>query len=319
MPVEDRLPDGHASAAPATPMTDRTRAAQAKARILREALPWITRWAGRTVVIKYGGSASSGPDALTATFAADVALMRNVGLRVVVVHGGGPQISALSERLGLRPRFVNGLRVTDPQTLEVVRMVLLGQVNPQLVGMISAAGAPAVGLAGTDASLVQARAVDRTLGAVGEVEAVDPRVLVTLLDDGVVPVVATVGRDRRGRELNVNADAVAGAIAVALRADNLIYLTNVAGLYEDFGAASSALLSEVTVERLRGMLAAGELHTGMIPKISSIVAAFDGGVPQACMLDGRVEHALLLEIFTDQGIGTLVTNTADTMNTANPM
>jgi acetylglutamate kinase len=288
------------------PLTDRTKAAQAKARVLREALPWITRWAGRTVVIKYGGNVSTSPDTLAQTFAADVALMHSVAVRVVVVHGGGPQISALSRRLGLQPTFVNGRRVTDPQTLEVVRMVLLGQVNPQLVGMICAAGAPAVGVAGTDARLIQAREVDPTLGAVGEVEAIDPRILLTLLDDGAVPVVATVGRGVQGQELNINADTVAGAVATALRADNLVYLTNVPGLYEDFGLASSTLLSEVTVERLRRMLAAGELHTGMIPKIESIVAAFDGGVSQACLLDGRVEHALLLEIFTDQGIGTLV-------------
>jgi acetylglutamate kinase len=287
-------------------LTDRTRAAQAKARVLREALPWITRWAGRTVVIKYGGNANAG-DALTETFAADVALMHSVGLKVVVVHGGGPQISALAERLGLQPRFVDGLRVTDAQTLEVVRMVLLGQVNPQLVGMICAAGAPAVGVSGTDAHLIRARHVTPALGAVGEVEAIDPRVLETLLDDGAVPVVATVGRGPNGEELNINADTVAGAIAVAVQADNLIYLTNVPGLYEDFGTVSSTLLSEVSVERLRKMLAADELHTGMIPKIQSIVSAFDGGVTQACLLDGRVEHALLLEIFTDQGIGTLVT------------
>ncbi|MGH8909104.1 MAG: acetylglutamate kinase [Egibacteraceae bacterium] len=287
-------------------LTHRAKAAQDKARVLREALPWITRWAGRTVVIKYGGNVNAG-DGLTEIFAADVALMHRVGLRVVVVHGGGPQISALSKRLGLQPRFSNGRRVTDPQTLEVVRMVLLGQVNPELVGMICAAGAPAVGVAGTDAHLIQARVADPALGAVGEVEAVDPHILVTLLDNGAVPVVATVGRGPDGQELNINADTAASAVAVALHADNLIYLTNVPGLYEAFGTASSMLLSEVTVERLRRMLAAGDLHTGMIPKVESIVSAFDGGVAQACMLDGRIEHALLLEIFTDQGIGTLVT------------
>ncbi|MGH8885500.1 MAG: acetylglutamate kinase [Egibacteraceae bacterium] len=286
-------------------LTDRAKAAQAKARVLREALPWITRWAGRTVVVKYGGNASVGMQ--PATFAADVALLHSVGLRVVVVHGGGPQISAMSERLGLEPAFVEGQRVTDAATLEVVRMVLLGQVNPQLVGMICSAGAPAVGVGGTDAGLIRARQADPALGAVGEVEAVDPHVLVTLLDSGAVPVVATVGRDPEGRELNINADTVAGAIAVSLRADKLIYLTNVPGLYEDFGTASSTLLSEVGVGRLRAMLASGELHTGMIPKVASIVAAFDGGIEQAHLLDGRIEHALLLEIFTDEGIGTMVT------------
>jgi acetylglutamate kinase len=286
-------------------LTYRTKAAQAKARVLREALPWITRWAGRTVVMKYGGNANTGM--LAATFAADVALLHSVGLRIVVVHGGGPQISMLSKRLGLTPTFVDGQRVTDAQTLDVVRMVLLGQVNPQLVGMICSAGAPAIGVAGTDAGLIQARQADPALGAVGEVEAVDSRVLITLLDNRVVPVIATVGRGPDGQELNINADAVAGAIAVSLQADKLIYLTDVPGLYEDFGTASSTLLSEVGVDRLRAMLAAGELGAGMIPKVASIVAAFDGGIGQAHLLDGRIEHALLLEIFTDEGIGTMVT------------
>lgn len=286
-------------------LTDRTRAAQAKARVLREALPWITRWAGQTMVIKYGGSTNQ--DMLAETFAADAALLHSVGLRVVVVHGGGPQITALSERLGLEARFIDGRRVTDAETLEVVRMVLLGQVNPQLVRMICSAGAPAIGVAGTDAGLIYARQADPALGAVGEVEAVNPRVLITLLDSRVVPVVATVGHGPDGQELNINADAVAGAIAMSLQADKLIYLTNVPGLYEDFGTVSSTLLSEVSVERLRAMLASGELNAGMIPKVASIVAAFDGGIKQAHLLDGRIEHALLLEIFTDEGIGTMVT------------
>lgn len=286
-------------------LSDRTRAAQDKARVLREALPWITRWRGRTVVVKYGGNAM-GDDDVNRAFAADIALLASVGLRVVVVHGGGPQISELSTRLGLEPRFVDGRRVTDPATLDVVRMVLLGQVNPRLVGMVTAAGARAVGVAGTDGELLRARQSDPQLGLVGDVEAVDPTLLDSLLDDGVVPVVATVARGADGRDYNVNADTAAGAIAVALGADKLIYLTNVAGLYEDFGTAESTLLSVVGVERLRSMLAAGELNTGMVPKVASIVAALDGGVAQAHLLDGRVEHALLLEIFTDEGIGTMV-------------
>jgi acetylglutamate kinase len=300
-------------------LTDRTRAAQEKARILREALPWITRWAGRTVVVKYGGNVApaGGPAGASDTdrelldaFAADIALLRRVGLRVVVVHGGGPQISALSERLGLEARFVDGRRVTDKETLEVVKMVLLGQVNPELVGRITAAGAPAAGVAGTDSGLVTVRpAADGALGRVGEIEHVDPRVLVTLFDDGVVPVVATVGRGLDGADYNVNADTVAGAIAMALQADKLIYLTNVPGLYEDFGTSDQQLLSEVSVARLREMLAAGQLHAGMVPKVESVLAALAGGVRQAHLLDGRVEHALLLEVFTDEGIGTMVVDT----------
>ncbi|HUH07455.1 MAG TPA: acetylglutamate kinase [Egibacteraceae bacterium] len=286
-------------------LTDRTRAAQDKARVLREALPWITQWAGKTLVVKYGGSAMGG-DPLAAAFAADVALLRSVGVRIVVVHGGGPQISALSEQLGLQARFVDGRRVTDAATLEAVKMALLGSVNPFLVGLIAAAGASAVGVAGTDGGLILASPAPEELGLVGEVERVNPGVLTTLLDDGAVPVVATIGRDADGAERNINADSVAGAVAVALAAEKLIYLTDVAGLYEDFGTADSTLLSVVGVERLRAMLDAGSLNEGMVPKVRSMVAALDGGVPQAHLLDGRVEHALLLEIFTDEGIGTMV-------------
>jgi acetylglutamate kinase len=289
-------------------LTDRTRLAQDKARVLREALPWITRWSGRTVVVKYGGNAMGGDDAEVAVaFAADIALLRSVGLRVVVVHGGGPQISALAGRLGLEARFVDGRRVTDQATLDVVRMVLLGQVNPMLVGAITAAGAPAAGVSGTDAMLLRVRPAGGGLGLVGDVEAVDPAILDALLDGGTVPVVATVGRGEDGAEYNVNADAAAGAIAVALRADKLIYLTNVPGLYEDFGTDAQTLLSEIELEGLRALLEGGELHTGMVPKVRSIVEALDGGVGSAHLLDGRVEHALLLEIFTDEGIGTMVT------------
>lgn len=297
-----------------TALTSRTRTAQEKARVLREALPWMVRWAGRTVVVKYGGNAlADGPGAEgLATFAADVALLHSVGLRVVVVHGGGPQISALSARLGLDARFEDGLRVTDAATLEVVKMVLLGQVNPRIVGAIARAGATAVGVAGTDGTLLTVTPADARLGLVGEVAHVNPRVLTTLLDQGAVPVVAPLGRgpqvgDGAG-EYNVNADAVAGAVASALSADKLIYLTNVAGLYESFGLddPEPTLLANATLDRLRELLAAGALHDGMVPKIASVVAALEGGVAHAHLLDGRVEHALLLEIFTDSGIGTMI-------------
>ena len=286
-------------------LTDRTRAAQDKARVLREALPWITRWSGRTVVVKFGGSVTD--QGAAAAFAADVALLHSVGLRVVVVHGGGPQITALSQRLGLEATFVEGRRVTDAPTLEVVKMVLLGQVNPALVGLVQRHGARAVGVAGTDAGLLVAAQADPRLGLVGDVVHVDPGVLTTLLDDGTVPVVATVARTADGAEVNVNADAAAAAVAVALGADKLVVLTNVAGLYEDFGTPESALLSEVSASRLHAMLDTGVLHTGMVPKVQAVVDALDGGVGAAHLLDGRVEHALLLEIFTDEGIGTMVT------------
>jgi acetylglutamate kinase len=290
---------------------ERVVAAQGKAAVLREALPWITRFHGQTVVIKYGGNAMV-DDELKRSFAADVALLHFVGLRPVIVHGGGPQISSLAEQLGVESRFVGGLRVTDGPMMDVVRMSLLGKVNPEVVGLVQAAGAPAVGVAGTDAGLLQVRPAvgpdGEDLGLVGEVEHVDTSYLLELLDDGFLPVVATVGRDRDGAERNVNADLAAGAIAAALGASKLVYLTDVPGLYQDFGDADrQALMSEVTAQRLQAMLDAEELHEGMRPKIRSIVAALDAGVPQAHILDGRVLHAVLIEIFTDEGVGTMVT------------
>jgi acetylglutamate kinase len=289
----------------------RIEVAQEKAAVLREALPWITRFHGQTVVIKYGGNAMV-DDELKRSFAADVALLHFVGLRPVVVHGGGPQISHLAGELGVESSFVGGLRVTDEAMMDVVRMALLGQVNPEVVGLVQAAGAPAVGVAGTDAGLLRVTPAigpaGEDLGLVGEVEQVQAGYLHELLEDGFLPVVATVGRDEQGIERNVNADLAAGAIAAALGATKLVYLTDVPGLYTDFGDPDrEALISEVTVGSLQTMLAEGHLHTGMRPKIRSIVDAIRAGVPQAHILDGRVLHAVLIEIFTDEGVGTMVT------------
>jgi acetylglutamate kinase len=286
-------------------------AAQGKAAVLREALPWITRFHGQTVVIKYGGNAMVDDD-LKRSFAADVALLHFVGLRPIIVHGGGPQISSLAGQLGVESTFIGGLRVTDDAMMDVVRMSLLGKVNPEVVGLVQAAGAPAVGVAGTDAGLLQVRPAvgpaGEDLGMVGEVDHVDTGYLLELLEDGFLPVVATVGRGTDGRDRNVNADLAAGAIAAALGASKLVYLTDVEGLYDNFGDPErETLMSEVTAERLRTMLEADELHEGMRPKIRSIVAALADGVPQAHILDGRVLHAVLIEIFTDEGVGTMVT------------
>lgn len=293
-----------AIADPLAGMPDRALEAQSKARVLLEALPWIHRWSGRTVVVKYGGNSMS-PAADTA-LAADMALLRAVGIRVVMVHGGGPQISALSHRLGLQPSFAAGRRVTDEATLEAVRLALLGDVNPRLVGLLSAAGATAIGVAGTDANLLRLDPVEG-LGLVGDVAAVDPTVLLQLLDDGAIPVVAGLGRDAQGQVRNVNADAVASAVAVAVGADKLLYLSDVPGLYEHFGTPQSSLLSTVSLQRLRALLAGGHIADGMVPKIRGVVEALDGGVAQCHLLDGRVEHALLVEVFTDEGVGTMVT------------
>ncbi len=298
-------------------LTPREVAAQGKAAVLREALPWITRFHGQTIVVKYGGNAMVDPD-LKKSFAADIALLHFVGLRPVVVHGGGPQISDLAGSLGVESAFVGGLRVTDEAMMDVVRMALLGKVNPEVVGLIQTAGAPAVGVSGTDAGLLQVRPAigpgGEDLGLVGEVAKVDTTIITELLDDGFLPVVATVGRDADGQDRNVNADIAAGAIAAALQSSKLVYLTDVPGLYLDFGttadgrvSADASLISELSTDRLEEMLASGDLHTGMLPKVRSIVDALRNGVPQAHILDGRILHAVLIEIFTDEGIGTMVT------------
>jgi acetylglutamate kinase len=301
------------------PHDARSAVAQEKAAVLREALPWITRFHGQTIVIKYGGNAMVDGE-LKRSFAADVALLHFVGLRPVIVHGGGPQIGALADKLGVSSEFVGGLRVTDADMMDVVRMALLGQVNPEVVGLVQHAGAPGVGVAGTDAGLLQVRPAvgprGEDLGLVGEVEHVDTSYLVELLEDEFLPVVATVGRDADGVERNVNADLAAGAIAAALRASKLVYLTDVPGLYQDFGRDEQSLMSEVSVGELQRMLAADELHEGMRPKIRSIVDAVRGGVPQAHILDGRVLHAVLIEIFTDEGVGTMVTSDGHTLRDA---
>lgn len=298
-------------------LTPRGAAAQAKAAVLREALPWITRFHGQTIVVKYGGNAMV-DEARKRSFAADIALLHFVGLRPVIVHGGGPQISQLAAALGVESSFIAGLRVTDEAMMQVVRMALLGQVNPELVGLVQAAGAPAVGVAGTDAALLQVVPATgpngEDLGYVGDVDHVDTTIITELLDDGFVPVVATVGRDADGHDRNVNADIAAGALAAALGASKLVYLTDVPGLYLDFGDRGSqssaedpgSLISEVSPDRLEVMLQSGSLHDGMLPKIRSILDALDGGVARAHILDGRVEHAVLIEMFTDEGIGTMI-------------
>ena len=274
---------------------------------LIEALPYIRRFAGRTVVVKYVGNALAGTsdhDALE-LFAQDIVLMRLVGMRPVVVHGGGPQISALMNRLGKEPEFVDGLRVTDADTVDIARMVLAGQVNPQLVTAINVHGRYAVGLSGADGGLLRAAERDPRLGFVGDVDVVDPALLQGLLDDEFVPVVATIGVDQHGQPYNINADVAAGEIATALGAEKLIYLTDIDGLRRD-AADPSTLISHVTSDELAELIADGTVAGGMIPKVQSCIDAVRGGVNGAHILDGRVAHVLLLEIFTDAGIGTMI-------------
>lgn len=278
--------------------------AEAKAAVLAEALPYIREFSGRTVVIKYGGNAMTEPD-LVDLFAQDVALMRLVGMNPVVVHGGGPQISELMRRLGKESVFVDGLRVTDAETIDIVRMALVGKVNREVVGAINRHGPYAVGLSGEDAGLITVAPRDPRLGFVGDVTRINASILERQINEELVPVVATVGVDESGQAYNVNADAVAGAIAGALKAEKLVYLTNVAGLYRDIDDPAS-LISQIALDELEGMMSAGGLSDGMVPKVASCVSALRHGVGRAHLLDGRTPHALLLEVFTKEGIGTMV-------------
>jgi acetylglutamate kinase len=278
--------------------------AEAKAAVLAEALPYIREFSGRTVVIKYGGNAMTEPE-LVDYFAQDVALMRLVGMNPVVVHGGGPQISELMRRLGKEPLFVDGLRVTDAETVDIVRMALVGKVNREVVGAINRHGPYAVGLSGEDAGLITVAPRDPRLGFVGDVTYINAWVLERQIKEELIPVVATIGVDEAGQAYNVNADAVAGAIAGALKAEKLVYLTNVAGLYGDIDDEKS-LISQIALDDLEGMVSSGSLQAGMVPKVASCVSALRQGVGRAHLLDGRIPHALLLEVFTKEGIGTMV-------------
>ncbi|MDA8103156.1 MAG: acetylglutamate kinase [Nitrospiraceae bacterium] len=278
-----------------------------KAGVLSEALPYIRRFSGSVFVVKYGGNAiaDASEEATLESFARDVVLMASVGIRPVVVHGGGPQIGEMLARLAIESRFENGLRVTDAATLEVVQMVLMGKVNPEIVAAINRFAPLAVGLSGADTGLIIAEPAPGELGFVGEVESINPEIVERLLGEGMIPVVATVGVDRRGQAYNINADVVAGAIAGAIRAEKLIYLTNVEGIYANYPDPAS-LIRRISSEGLSRMLRSGSATAGMIPKLRSCLKALEAGVGSAHILDGRMEHSLLLEIFTDSGIGTMV-------------
>lgn len=278
-----------------------------RASMLVEALPYIQRFAGKVVVVKYGGNALAGSDEdhALSLFAEDLVLMRAVGMRPVVIHGGGPQISDLMNRLGKQTEFRDGLRVTDAETVAIARMVLIGQVNPQLVAAINVHGPVAVGVSGEDAGLIRAVPRDPMLGFVGDVGSVDPTILHSLIEDGFIPVIATIGTDAAGQPYNINADTVAGAIAVALGAEKLVYLTDIEGLRRVVDDPSS-LIHQTTPHELDGLVAEGVIAGGMIPKVASCVDAVRSGVRRAHILDGRIPHVLLLELLTDEGVGTMV-------------
>jgi acetylglutamate kinase len=278
-----------------------------RAEILIEALPYIRTFQGKTLVIKYGGAAMEQAD-LKESFAKDVILLRLVGMNPVIVHGGGPQIGALMKRLGKEPRFVGGMRVTDAETMDIVEMVLVGKINKEIVGLINHHGGHAVGLSGKDGNLIRARRLaHRTsqgetvdIGLVGEVEEVNPRAIRLLEENGFIPVIAPVGVGAGGETYNINADLVAGDLAAALVAEKLIHLTDVEGIQGENGT----LLSTLTRKDAERLIQAGVIEGGMLPKVESAFRALEGGTPKCHIIDGRIPHVILLEIFTKEGIGT---------------
>ncbi len=283
-----------------------------KAEILMEALPYIKKYYGQTIVIKYGGNAMAN-EHLQDTFAQDVVLLSYVGINCVIIHGGGPQITDYMERLSMQVEFVDGHRITDADAMEVAKMVLVGKINKEIVSRINAHGVQAVGLSGDDATLIKAVKREHQgaegpvdLGFVGDVERVNPQILKNLIRDEYVPVVAGIGVDDAGQSYNINADRIAAAVATALKANKLIFLTNTEGIYKDFGKEHGRLIKQMDLSQARKFLDSGGLTQGMLPKLAGCIEAVSGGVGRTHIIDGRIEHAVLLEIFTDTGIGTMI-------------
>ncbi|MEE8457972.1 MAG: acetylglutamate kinase [Acidimicrobiia bacterium] len=297
--------NGHTSPHPAKP---RIASTMGKAGIFSEALPFIRRFRGTTVVVKYGGSAMV-DDLLRGTFADDVAMLHFVGIKPIIVHGGGPHISAAMGQQGIEPQWIEGLRVTDEHTMRVVQATLVGEINPDIVRLVNNHGSIAAGVSGLDANLFVAEPEDERLGFVGRITDVDTGLVEGLQAQGYVPVVAPIARGKDGKTYNVNADIAAGALASALRAQKLVFLTDVDGLYRDLGDHDS-LISRITTPELGELIEGGSVSAGMLPKLRSAIDAIDAGVDQVHILDGRMQHAVLLEIFTPEGIGTMITKEA---------
>lgn len=288
------------------------------AHILSEALPYIQRFVGKTLVIKYGGNAMT-DESLKASFARDIVMLKLIGLNPIVVHGGGPQIGDLLEKLNIESHFINGMRVTDSKTMDVVEMVLGGMVNKEIVGLINSAGGKAIGLTGKDGDLLRARKLKVKhkspemeapeiidIGHVGEVERVNVSVLDMLVNSDIIPVIAPIGVGEDGASYNINADLVAGKIAEVMQAEKLILLTNIAGLLDKQGE----VLTGLSTQQVDELIADGTIYGGMLPKIDCALSAVKSGVTSAHIIDGRVEHSCMLEIFTDEGVGTLISNTS---------
>ncbi len=279
--------------------------AQNIARVLTEALPYIRRYAGKTIVVKYGGNAMK-DDTMIASFACDIVLMKAVGMNPVVVHGAGPQIGAHLERLGKKSEFIEGMRVTDDETMDVVEMMLGGLVNKAVVSALNQQGGRAVGLTGKDGGLIRARKMllknGQDIGQVGEVEKIDPRVINHLEAGGFIPVIAPVGAGEHGEAYNINADVAAGKIAAVLQAEKIIFLTNAPGVLDK----QNEVLTGLTVPQVEDLILDGTIHGGMVPKVRYALDSVNSGVKSAHIIDGRIEHSVLLELFTDAGIGTLI-------------
>ena len=281
------------------------------AEVLVQALPYMKRWVGKIVVVKYGGNAMLNEELKKAVME-DIVLLNTIGIHVVLVHGGGPEINSMLERVGKESKFVNGLRYTDAETMEIVQMVLTGKLNKDIVGILLQEGGRAVGLSGVDSGLLRAKKIDKDgadLGYVGDVTEVNPEIVMSLLDQGFIPVISTValGEDGDTNRYNINADTAAAKIAVALKAEKFVQLTNVPGVLRNVDDPSS-LIKRIAKEAIPSMIATGVISSGMIPKIECCLTALNGGVPRTHIIDGRVPHSLLIEMFSDRGIGTMLMN-----------
>ncbi len=278
-----------------------------KAQVLTAALPYIQKYYGKTVVVKYGGNAMINPELKQAVMS-DIILLTLVGIKIVLIHGGGPEISGMLKKLGIESKFVNGLRYTDKETAEVVQMVLAGKTNKDLVSLVERCGGKAVGLCGIDGAMIKAKPMDDEFdyGFVGDITEIDPKPINKVLEEGYIPVIATVGIDDNGQVYNINADTAAAEIAAALNAENIITLSDIPGLLRDVNDASS-LIPEIHVDEVPALIESGIISGGMIPKMKSCEKAVRSGVKKAVMIDGRIPHSILIEMFSDEGIGTLMT------------